>query len=161
MINGVTDYTICYFDYSSLMALFWYDTPDLYEGKPKMEWFENLQTVFDESHVLDGMPGENVTMARRYGKEWFVGMLTNNEGSTEKLNCNFLEKGQTYLASVYMDGGEEVKTKTHVKYSYVLVKAGDVIVFNLKHRGEAAIRLVPVTEEDRIWENKVIFAPYL
>ena len=100
-------------------------------------------------------------MARRYGKEWFVGMLTNNEGSTEKLNCNFLEKGQTYLASVYTDGGEEVKTKTHVKYSYVLVKAGDVIVFNLKHRGEAAIRLVPVTEEDRIWENKVIFAPYL
>lgn len=97
-------------------------------------------------------------MARRHGKEWFVGMLTNNEGSTEKLNCNFLEKGQTYLASVYTDGGEAVKTKTHVKCSYVLVKSDDVITFNLKPRGGAAIRLVPVTERmrkftDRILEN--------
>ena len=71
MINGVTDYTICYFDYSSLMALFWYDTPDLYEGKPKMEWFENLQTVFDESHVLDGMPGEKCD----YGSPLWKGMV--------------------------------------------------------------------------------------
>lgn len=142
--------------YSPLMTLFWYDTPDLYEGEPEMEWFENLQTVFDESHVLDGMPGKNVTMARRHGKEWFVGMLTNNEGSTEKLNCNFLEKGQTYLASVYTDGGEAVKTKTHVKCSYVLVKSDDVITFNLKPRGGAAIRLVPVTEKDA-----KVYRPYL
>ena len=173
MINGAADYTICYFDkrlknthahqlaaslvfYSPLMTLFWYDTPDLYEGEPEMEWFENLQTVFDESHVLDGMPGKNVTMARRHGKEWFVGMLTNNEGSTEKLNCNFLEKGQTYLASVYTDGGEAVKTKTHVKCSYVLVKSDDVITFNLKPRGGAAIRLVPVTEKDA-----KVYRPYL
>ena len=60
-------------------------------------------------------------MARRKGKEWFVGMLTNNDGSVETLDCSFLDKNQMYLASIYTDGGEEVKTKTQVKCSYVLV----------------------------------------
>ena len=165
MINGAADYTICYYDkrlknthahqlaaslvfYSPLMTIFWYDRPQFYNGEPEIEWFENLQTVFDESHVLDGMPGKNITMARRKGKEWFVGMLTNNEGSAETLDCAFLDKNQTYLASIYTDGGEEVKTKTQVKCSYVLVGAGDVIKFTLKPRGGAAVRLVPVTEKE-------------
>lgn len=165
MINGAADYTICYYDkrlknthahqlaaslvfYSPLMTIFWYDRPQFYNGEPEIEWFENLQTVFDESHVLDGMPGKNITMARRKGKEWFVGMLTNNDGSAETLDCAFLDKNQTYLASIYTDGGEEVKTKTQVKCSYVLVGAGDVIKFTLKPRGGAAVRLVPVTEKE-------------
>ena len=165
MINGAADYTICYYDkrlknthahqlaaslvfYSPLMTIFWYDRPQFYNGEPEIEWFENLQTVFDESHVLDGMPGKNITMARRKGKEWFVGMLTNNDGSVETLDCSFLDKNQMYLASIYTDGGEEVKTKTQVKCSYVLVGAGDVIKFALKPRGGAAVRLVPVTEKE-------------
>lgn len=165
MINGAADYTICYYDkrlknthahqlaaslvfYSPLMTIFWYDRPQFYNGEPEIEWFENLQTVFDESHVLDGMPGKNITMARRKGKEWFVGMLTNNDGSVETLDCAFLDKNQMYLASIYTDGGEEVKTKTQVKCSYVLVEAGDVIKFTLKPRGGAAVRLVPVTEKE-------------
>ena len=165
MINGAADYTICYYDkrlknthahqlaaslvfYSPLMTIFWYDKPDLYEGEPEIEWFENLQTVFDESHVLDGMSGKNVTIARRRGKEWFVGMLTNNEGSLEKLDCSFLDKDQTYLASIYTDGGDEVKTKTHVKCSYVLVTCKDVITFRLLPRGGAALRLVPVNKKE-------------
>ena len=80
--------------------------------------------------------------------EWFVGMLTNNDGSDETLDCYFLDKNQTYLASIYTDGGEEVKTKTRVKCSYVLVGAEDVIKFTLKPRGGSAVRLVPVTEKE-------------
>ena len=108
-----------------------------------MEWFENLQTVFDESHVVDGEPGKNVTMARRHGNEWFVGMLANNEGSEEELDLSFLDKDKTYLAYVYTDGGEEIKTATQVKCSYLLVKADETMRFALKPRGGAALRFVP------------------
>ena len=160
MINGAADYTICYFDkrlknthahqlaasvvfYSPLTTIFWYDKPELYHGEPEMEWFENLQTVFDESHVVDGEPGKNVTMARRHGNEWFVGMLANNEGSEEELDLSFLDKNKTYLAYVYTDGGEEIKTATQVKCSYLLVKADETMRFALKPRGGAALRFVP------------------
>lgn len=165
MINGAADYTICYFDqrlrtthahqlaaslvfYSPLQTIFWYDKPSFYQGEPEMEWFENLQTVFDDTKVLDGMPGKNITMARRKGSEWFVAALTNNEGSTEEIPLSFLDKGQTYLASVYTDGGEKVKTRTQVKCSYLLVDASRTMKFRLKPSGGAAVRFTPVGKDE-------------
>lgn len=161
MINGAADYTICYFDkrlknthahqlaaslvfYSPLQTIFWYDRPSFYQGEPEIEWFEHLQTVFDESRVLSGEPGKSIVMARRKGTEWFVGLLTNNEGSTEKMDLSFLDKGQKYLAYIYTDGGEQVKTRTHVKCTYMLVDASQTITFELKPRGGAAVRFIPV-----------------
>ena len=84
MLNGAADYTICYFDkrlrnthahqlaaslifYSPLQTILWYDTPDRYHGEPEIKWFEDLATTFDDSRVLSGYPGRNITMARRKG----------------------------------------------------------------------------------------------
>ena len=161
MINGAADYTICYFDkrlktthahqlaaslvfYSPLQTIFWYDKPSFYQGEPEVEWFENLETVFDDTKVLDGTPGKNVVMARRKGQEWFVGAMTNNDGSKEEVALDFLDKNQLYLASVYTDGGDKVKTRTQVACSYWLVDASMTMKFDLKPSGGAAIRLVPV-----------------
>lgn len=165
MINGAADYTICYFDkrlktthahqlaaslvfYSPLQTIFWYDRPSFYQGEPEIEWFENLQTVFDDSKVIDGMPGKNITMARRKGQEWFVGAMTNNEGSKENIPLSFLDKNKTYLASVYTDGGDKVKTRTQVACTYLLVDASMILRFDLKPSGGAAIRLMPVGRKE-------------
>lgn len=165
MINGAADYTICYFDkrlktthahqlaaslvfYSPLQTIFWYDKPSFYHGEPEMEWFENLQTVFDDTKVLDGAPGKNITMARRKGQEWFLGAMTNNEGSEEEIPLDFLDKNKVYLASVYTDGGEKVKTRTQVECSYLLVDASMTMKFDLKPSGGAAVRFVPVEAKE-------------
>lgn len=164
MINGAADYTICYFDkrlknthahqlaaslvfYSPLQTIFWYDRPSFYQGEPEIEWFEQLQTVFDDSKVLSGEPGKSIVMVRRKGAEWFAGLMTNNEGSTEKLDLSFLDKRQKYLACIYTDGGERVKTRTHVKCTYLLVDTSQTMTFKLKPRGGAAVRFVPVDSE--------------
>lgn len=161
MINGAADYTICYFDkrlktthahqlaaslvfYSPLQTIFWYDKPSFYQGEPEIEWFENLETVFDDSRVLDGAPGKNITMVRRKGEEWFLGAMTNNEGSQEEVSLSFLDKDKIYLASVYTDGGDKVKTRTQVKCSYLLVDASMTMKFDLKPSGGAAARFVPI-----------------
>lgn len=163
MINGAADYTICYFDkrlknthahqlaaslvfYSPLQTIFWYDRPSFYQGEPEIEWFEHLQTVFDDSRVLSGAPGKSVVMARRKGADWFVGALTNNDGSQEDVSLSFLEEGRKYLAYIYTDGGEEVKTRTQVKCLRRVVDASQTLRFRLKPRGGAAIRLVPVAD---------------
>lgn len=177
MINGAADYTICYFDkrlktthahqlaaslvfYSPLQTLFWYDKPSFYHGEPEIEWFEHLQTEFDESKVLDGAPGKNITMARRKGQEWFLGLMTNNGGSEEEVSLSFLDEKSMYLACIYTDGGEEVKTRTQVRCSYRLVDAGMTMKFKLKPSGGAAIRLVPAGKEDikkyRKYKGKIL-----
>ena len=165
MINGAADYTICYFDkriktthahqlaaslvfYSPLQTIFWYDKPSFYQGEPEVEWFEHLQTVFDETKVPGGAPGKNITMARRKGQEWFLGAMTNNEGSREDISLSFLDKGKTYLASAYTDGGEKIKTRTHVDCSYWLVDASMTLKFSLKPSGGAALRFVPIDKEE-------------
>lgn len=165
MINGAADYTICYFDkrlktthahqlaaslvfYSPLQTIFWYDKPSFYHGESEVEWFENLQTVFDDTKVLNGTPGKNVTMARRKGQEWFLGAMTNNEGSEEEIPLDFLDKNKVYLASVYTDGGEKVKTRTQVECSYLLVDASMTMKFDLKPSGGAAVRFVPVEAKE-------------
>lgn len=165
MINGAADYTICYYDerlknthahqlaaslvfYSPLQTLFWYDKPSAYQGEPEIEWFENLPTVFDDSKVLSGHPGKGIVMARRKEKEWFVGLLTNNDGAEEDVPLSFLEEGRTYLAQIYTDGGEEVKTRTHVKCVYKRVNTSQVLKFRLRPRGGAAIHLREINREE-------------
>ena len=83
-------------------------------------------------------------MARRKGQEWFVALLTNNNGSAKNVSLSFLDKDKTYLACIYTDGGEKVKTKTQVKCTYLLVKSTQTMKFQLKPSGGAAIRLIPV-----------------
>lgn len=87
-------------------------------------------------------------MARRKGQEWFLGAMTNNEGSEEEIPLDFLDKNKVYLASVYTDGGEKVKTRTQVECSYLLVDASMTMKFDLKPSGGAAVRFVPVEAKE-------------
>ncbi len=161
MINGAADYTICYYDkrlknthahqlaaslvfYSPLMTILWYDKPSMYGGEPEIKWFEDLQVSFDDSKVLSGYPGKEIVMARRHGDDWFVGAMTNNDGSRETVDLSFLEPGKQYIAEVYTDGGDEVKTRTGVKCSKWIVDSDDSMAFELKPRGGAAMRLTPL-----------------
>lgn len=165
MLSGAADYTICYYDkrlktthahqlaasvifYSPLLTLFWYDKPSLYEGEPEVEFFKNLPTVFDDTKVLSGEPGKSAIIARRKGHEWFVGGITNNKGSQESVSLSFLEKGKYYLARIYTDGGDAVKTKTHVQCAYFKVNASQTLKFDLKPSGGVAIQLIPMSEKE-------------
>lgn len=160
MLNGAADYTICYYDkrlknthahqlaaslvfYSPLQTIFWYDNPTLYEGEPEVKWFEDLETTFDDTRVLSGYPGKNITMARRKGDIWWVASLTNNEGGNEEISLSFLDPAKKYRAEIYTDGGDDIKTKTHVKISARKVSAKDKLKFNLAPRGGVAIRIIP------------------
>ena len=113
-----------------LLTILWYDTPDLYHGEPEMEWFDKLETTFDESNVLDGWPGKNIVMARRKGDIWWVAAMTNNEARCQTIDFSFLEKGKKYIAHIYEDN-IKVNTVTKVKCSTRKVKHGDIINFNL------------------------------
>lgn len=159
MLCGPADYTICYFDgrlknthahqlaaslvfFSPLQTIFWYDNPDRYHGEPEIEWFEKLETTFDDSRVLDGYPGENIVMARRKGDTWWVGAMTGNEGRKQTIDFSFLDPGKKYTARIFTDN-LNVKTATKVECATKKIKAGDTLSFNLQDKGGVAIILEP------------------
>ena len=161
MLNGAADYTICYYDkrlrnthahqlaaslifYSPLQTILWYDKPDAYKGEPEIKWFEDLETVFDDSRVLSGRPGEGIAMARRKGSTWWAAALANNDGGRQTIDLSFLDPGKKYEATIYTDGGEKVKTRTHVAIDSKKVKNTDKLTFDLAPRGGVAIKFMPL-----------------
>lgn len=160
MLNGAADYTICYYDkrlrnthahqlaaslvfYSPLQTIFWYDNPGLYGGEPEIKWFEDLETTFDDTRVLSGYPGKGIVMARRKGDIWWGAAMANNEGGHQEMPLDFLEAGRRYIAEIYTDGGEKIKTRTHVKIERKKVKSNDTLHFDLLPRGGAAVKFTP------------------
>jgi hypothetical protein len=159
-IAGAADYTICYFDkriktthahqlalaaiyYSGLQTLYWYDRPAFAHNEPELEFWDKIPASWDETKVIQGLPGQYITTARRSGADWFIGTITNNDARSLKLNFNFLPKGKNYTASIYSDD-EAVQTATHVKVERVQVNAATNITINLSRSGGQAIWLTPV-----------------
>lgn len=164
MLNGAADYTICYFDkrlknthahqlaaslifYSPLQTILWYDTPDRYHGEPEIEWFENLETTFDDTKVLSGYPGRDIVMARRKGDTWFLAAMTNNEARREEIPLDFLPKDTTWLAQVYTDDSK-VDTATKVRCESFAVTSSTILKFDLQSKGGAAVRLTPLDKKE-------------
>jgi alpha-glucosidase len=159
-IAGPADYTICYYDkriktthahqlamavvyYSPVQTLYWYDKPSLCDDEPELEFWDKVPTVWDETKVLQGMPGQYITTARRSGTDWFVGTLTSNEGRTVRLSFDFLAKGEKYIASFY-DDDDNVPTKTKVKVERKMVTSSTVLDVTLKSSGGQAIWITKV-----------------
>ncbi len=159
-LAGAGDYTLCYYSrriktthahqlamaavyYSPVQFMYWYDDPSLYEGEPELEFWERIPTVWDETRALDGEIGEYIVMARRQGKEWFAGVMTNIEARTVSVDTGFLEPGRTYRLKLYEDN-DKVQTKTRVSVKAETIQAGDPVILDLKPSGGAALWFLPV-----------------
>ncbi|MFS2024554.1 glycoside hydrolase family 97 catalytic domain-containing protein [Massilia sp. CT11-137] len=159
-LAGAADYTICYYDprirtthahqlalavvyYSPLQTLYWYDTPDRSHDEPELAFWDRIPTTWDETRVLDGAPGRDVTIARRKGDEWFVGSITNNDARRIPLRFDFLPKGKRYEATIYADD-PAAPTRTKVGIRTRTVDAATVLQLDLPASGGQALWLRPL-----------------
>jgi alpha-glucosidase len=161
-LAGAADYTICYYDpriktthahqlalavvyYSPLQTLYWYDRPERSHDEPELAFWDRIPTTWDETRVLDGAPGRDVTIARRSGNEWFVGSITNNDARRVKLRLDFLPPGQRYEATIYADDAA-APMATHVGIRQRTVDAGTVLELLLPASGGQALWLRPAAQ---------------
>ena len=121
--------------YSPLQFLYWYDTPSDVLDVPELEFFDQLPTVWDDTKILSGNIGESIAVARRSGKKWFVGCITNNDKRTIDFSFDFLDPSKKYQATIYSDGGEKVKTPTHVKIEKMKTSSASKLKLELLARG--------------------------
>jgi alpha-glucosidase len=159
-LAGPADYTICYYDpriktthahqlalavvyYSPLQTLYWYDKPEMSHDEPELAFWDRIPTVWDETRVLDGRPGESATVARRKGGEWFVGSITNTQARRVSLRLDFLPPGRRFEATVYADD-PQAPTRTHVGIHTRTVDANTVLQLDLPGSGGQAIWLRPL-----------------
>ncbi|MDR2041717.1 MAG: glycoside hydrolase family 97 protein [Tannerella sp.] len=102
--------------YSPLQYMYWYDKPSESRDEPELEFFDRAPTVWDDTKVICGEPGQYISIARRSGADWFIGTMTNNDGRKLDLPLDFLPPGETYTAHIYYDDPKsKIRTKAGVK----------------------------------------------
>ncbi|MEA9607858.1 glycoside hydrolase family 97 protein [Xanthomonas campestris pv. plantaginis] len=112
------------------------DSPEQYENVPAAQFLRDVPASWDETRALDGAIGEHIAIARRSGKDWYVGAMTNEQARTLTLPLSFLGKG-TWTATIYADG----EAPTEVRIDTRKLARNDSLHLQLAANGGAAIRL--------------------
>src|SRR3974377_1222131 len=80
------------------------DSPSNYLREPEiMEFLGPVPTVWDETKVLDGQIAEYVLVARRNGRDWYLGAMTDWTPRDLQVNLSFLPEGNFQMTG-YQDG---------------------------------------------------------
>jgi alpha-glucosidase len=80
------------------------DSPSNYLREPEiMEFLAPVPSVWDDTKVLDARMAEYALVARRSGKDWYVGAMTNWTARDLEVDFSFLPAGIFWLEA-YQDG---------------------------------------------------------
>jgi alpha-glucosidase len=80
------------------------DTPSNYEREPEsLEFLRAVPSTWDETVPLDGKISEYVVVARRNGKEWYAGAMSNWDARDLEIDFSFLPEGN-FTMDAYQDG---------------------------------------------------------
>lgn len=112
------------------------DRPEQYENVPAAQFLRDVPASWDETRAIEGAIGEHIVLARRSGKDWYVGAMTNEQARTLQVPLTFLDKG-TWTATIYADGA----APTEVNIETRKLTRNDTLQLQLAASGGAAIRL--------------------
>jgi len=79
------------------------DSPSSYEGQTGFEFITEVPTTWDETRFVVGEPGKYLVLARRKGKDWYLGGITNWTAREIDVPLAFLNSGD-FDATLYVDG---------------------------------------------------------
>jgi alpha-glucosidase len=117
------------------------DSPQMYAGQPAFQFIKDVPTSWDSTRVLNGEPGEFVTIARRHGDDWYLGSITNWTARTLQVPLSFLGAGE-YGAEIYADAPDAGANPKHVAIHKQTVRRGQTLTLQLAPGGGCAIRFV-------------------
>ncbi|HEY1213921.1 MAG TPA: glycoside hydrolase family 97 protein [Bryobacteraceae bacterium] len=118
------------------------DTPKAYEDQPSFQFIKDLPGTWDETKILNGEPGEFVTLVRRNGKQWFLGSMTNWNPREFDVPLTFLGEG-AYTAEIYEDADDADQNPKNARILKKSVTAKTVLHVKLSSGGGYAVRFVP------------------
>lgn len=118
------------------------DTPKAYEDQPTFQFIKNVPATWDETKVLNGDPGEFITMARRKGNQWFMGSMTSWTPRELDVPLTFLGEG-AYTAEIYEDADDADKYPKNARVLKKTVTAKSTLHLKLAPGGGYAVQFIP------------------
>jgi len=119
------------------------DSPSNYiKEQETTDFIVKIPVVWDDIIGIDGKVGDYIMLARRSGKEWFVGALTNWTARDMDLDLSFLPAGK-YSMDIFQDGINADRYAGDYKHLKTSVKSGDKMKIHLAPGGGWAARITP------------------
>ncbi len=143
--------------YSPWQFLYWYDRPEGSPGKKggaggaagaipeiaDLQYYDDIPTVWDNTKVIEGYPGEYVAIARRNGKNWYLGALAGTESYKLSLKLDFLDEGIIYKATIYYDDSS-LNTQTKLAIREIELTSQSVLEEKILKQNGLAIIFTPI-----------------
>lgn len=128
--------------YESPLTVFC-DHPQHVLGQPGSDFLKIVPTVWDDTHFIDGYPGEFIVMAKRSGKEWFLGAMNNDSSRIVNISTDFLPTGK-YELEYWEDAKDAEKNPTKLHKSQKVIQAGKPIKIQMVSGGGYVAVLKPL-----------------
>ena len=120
------------------------DSPSHYLREPEcMEFLSAVPSVWDQTIALQAKLRDYVVMARRSGREWYIGAMTDASAREFSVDLSFLDQGQ-YRATIYRDGPNADRYAQDFQKVFQTVAATDTLNLKLAGGGGWVARLEPV-----------------
>lgn len=117
------------------------DSPAAYDADPRgLALLVETPDAWDETKVLNGAVGKYITVARRNGKTWYVGMMTDGHARGFTIPLAFLGPGR-FTAETWTDDTSHPNEPTRIVYRKRSVTARDHITAGTLPAGGAVIRI--------------------
>ncbi|GAC1642901.1 MAG: glycoside hydrolase family 97 protein [Candidatus Acidiferrum sp.] len=117
------------------------DSPSNYEREPEsLEFLRAVPSTWDETVPLDGKISEYVVVARRSGKDWYVGAMSNWTARDVEIDFSFLPAGNFTIDS-YQDGVNADKMASDYKKTSATVTKSSKLKIHLAPGGGWAAHL--------------------
>ena len=119
------------------------DTPSNYLHEPEaMEFLAAVPTEWDDTKVLAAKIADYVVVARRSGRDWYVGAMTDWTPRSLDVDLSFLSEG-TFTMEAYQDGVNADKFASDYKKTTVGVNQTTKLTIKLAPGGGWAARIHP------------------
>lgn len=115
------------------------DAPEAYEKADGFDFIKLVPTAWDETRFIDGTPESHIILARRKGRDWYIGAMTNETARTVAIPLALFEPGR-FEATIWSDGS----SPNAVERATRAVSSGDTLSLAMRAGGGGAIRLRPV-----------------
>ena len=93
--------------------------------------------------MIHGEVGELITIARRSGKEWYLGSMSGEKARKIEIPLTFLGPGK-FEAEIWADAYEAADYPDRLMKQTRIVTAADTLTANLAEAGGYIARLKPV-----------------
>jgi len=122
------------------------DLPENYaKHMDAFQFIKDVPVDWDDTKIIEAEPGEYITIARKEkgAGNWFAGAITNANSREASIPLSFLDKGKTYLATIYRDADNADWQENPEAYKIEKVKVTSTTTLHLKlaKGGGAAISI--------------------